>query len=169
MEKNKGLIAICLIFLMNVASVYAEELETPKSNVILTVSGSIDKFNTVDKAEFDLAMLLQLKQSIIETKTPWTKGIIRFQGPKLSEVIALLGAKGTEIESIALNGYKIVIPIEDANKYSPILALKINGELMSIRDRGPSWIIYPWSDNKELQNKKYYTRSIWHLDRLIIK
>jgi len=41
--------------------------------------------------------------------------------------------------------------------------------LLSIRKRGPGWVIYPWSDNRSLQKNQYYTRSIWQLKKLEIK
>ena len=37
----------------------------------------------------------------------------------------------------ALNDYTTVIPLSDFKKYNAILALKINGKYMRIRDKGP--------------------------------
>ena len=92
----------------------------------------------------------------------------QFTGPKIEDLLKLLAAEGEYIEAIALNGYKITIPMQDVKKYSIILALQHNGEILSVRRRGPSWVIYPWSDMKLTRNHKFYTRSIWQIKSLNI-
>jgi hypothetical protein len=36
---------------------------------------------------------------------------------------------------------------------------------MSVRDKGPLWVIYPY-DSDDYRSEVIYSRSIWQLDRL---
>jgi len=50
----------------------------------------------------------------------------------------------------------------------PLLAYLRNGETMSVRDKGPVWLIFPFDDEPKFQNEEYYSRSIWQLDQIEI-
>lgn len=141
----------------------AAVLTKPEGQVILTISGEIENGTSGDIAEFDLDTLKQLGTLDIETETPWTEGKIRFTGVLARDVMDLVGATGRSISAIALNDYSVSIPFEDFDKYDVIIATERDGAPMRIRDRGPLWVIYPWSDNAELRNELYYSRSIWQL------
>lgn len=77
-----------------------------------------------------------------------------------------MGASGDTIRAVALNDYAVSIPTADAVEGGPIVAYARNGEEMSIRDKGPLWIIYPFDDNETYKTEEYYSRSIWQLDRI---
>ena len=49
------------------------------------------------------------------------------------------------------------------------MAFLNNGEPMSIRDKGPLWIIYPFDDNPDYQTEVIYSRSIWQLDQIHVE
>ncbi|HCQ7773629.1 oxidoreductase, partial [Enterobacter kobei] len=50
-----------------------------------------------------------------------------------------------------------------------ILALKVNGEYMRIRYKGPSFIVYPYDSLPELNNQIYYSRSAWQVSKMKIE
>ncbi|EPL7927674.1 TPA: oxidoreductase, partial [Klebsiella pneumoniae] len=50
-----------------------------------------------------------------------------------------------------------------------IMALKMNGQYMRIRDKGPLFIVYPYDSSAELQNQIYYSRSAWQVSKMIIE
>ncbi len=165
----KSLFWICTL-LAYASPAYTDiRLGTPKGTVILTISGNILHRNSPHGAEFDLAMLLALKQTVIRTDTPWTDGLNEFEGPLISDVITLLGASGESINAIALNGYKTSIPLADVMKNTMILALKKNNLLLSVRTKGPIWVIYPWTEKPILMNNVHYTRAIWQLRSIDIR
>ncbi|EPJ43935.1 MAG: hypothetical protein OFPII_38710 [Osedax symbiont Rs1] len=137
--------------------------------MILTISGNITHKNSPRGAEFDLAMLMALKQTAIITETPWTEGLNEFQGPLISEVLALVGASGNTLNATALNGYKVVIPLEEVRKNKLLFALKKNNLLLRVRTRGPIWVILPWTDQPSLMNNLHYTRAIWQLRSIVIR
>jgi hypothetical protein len=50
-----------------------------------------------------------------------------------------------------------------------ILALSMDGRELSLRDKGPIWIVYPRDDHKELHDPVFNSRWIWQLDRLELR
>lgn len=80
-----------------------------------------------------------------------------------------VGAKGTVVKVTALNDYTTEIPLSDFKKHNVILALKVNGEYMRIRDKGPLFVVYPYDSKPELNNQIYYSRSAWQVSRMNIE
>jgi len=66
----------------------------------------------------------------------------------------------------AINEFSVTVPASDAYQYNVILALFSDGEAMSIRDKGPIWVIYPMDDHEELLDDSYNSRIIWQLTRI---
>lgn len=144
-------------------------LPTPREKVILTIRGAIEHHNQGSSAVFDLAMLEALPQHQFVTRTPWDSGPVSFSGPLLRDVLRMVGARGRKLRAIALNDYQITIPISDAKHYNVILALRKNGSLMSVRQKGPVFIIYPFDSEPHLHNRRYYERSVWQLTTLEVE
>jgi hypothetical protein len=151
------------------ASVIAAPLPPPNGDVLLTVDGEITNTNTGTTAEFALADLEAIAQVSLKTSTPWTTGVTTFEGVPLSTLLKTVGASGARIDAAALNDYAVSLPIADENGVDPLIAYKINGAYIPIREKGPLWIIYPFDENTRLQSEVYYARAIWHLDRLAVK
>lgn len=143
-------------------------LEPAQGKVLLTLSGQIDVKNRGEQAVFDLAMLEALPQHTFTTKTPWDNAPVTFTGPLLRDVLAAVKAHGTQIRAVALNDYRITIPMDDSRKFNMVLAHRLNGEAIPIRTKGPLFIVYPFDSAKELQSKTYYERSIWQLKAIEI-
>ena len=147
----------------------AQDLGLPEGRVILTISGRIDHTNGKGTAEFDRAMLEAMPATTIETMTPWTDAVARFEGPLARDLMKRVGARGSRVRATAINDYAVDIPMEDFERYPVILAMKMNGENLRTRTKGPLWVIYPWSDKAELRNETGYSRSIWQVNELVIK
>lgn len=147
----------------------AHALEAPKNKVILSISGSISLKNAGGQADFDMAMLEALPQHSFTTKTPWYTEPKKFTGPLLRDVLAAVGAQGKTLKAVALNNFKVEIPVEDAQEFSVIVARLMNDEPMTIRNKGPLFIIYPFETNIELQSTRYYSRSAWQLRALEVQ
>ena len=150
-------------------SAAAEDLVAPQGRVILTVSGRISHTNDNGVARFDRTMLAAMPATTIETQTPWTDGVTRFEGPLARDLLKRVGARGSRVLATAINDYAVEIPIEDFETYPVILAMKMNGEVLHTRNKGPLWIIYPWSDRPELRSELVYGRSIWQVKELAVK
>lgn len=134
--------------------------------VILTVSGAVDAPAEGDAWTFDLETLQTMPSDSFATTTIWTEGEQTFEGVPLAALLDHVGAADGTLQAIALNDYAVQIPTGDAVENGPIIAYLRDGSEMSVRDKGPLWIIYPFDDNEEYQSEDYYTRSIWQLDRI---
>lgn len=157
-----------LTFLVSASLATAEEFGTPQGEVILTISGDIAHTNVEDTLQFDLDMLRGLDDTIIETSTIWTDGVRRFQGVSLKVLIDLLDVSSGSITASAINDYAVEIPVSDATPEGPILAYLMDDEVMSVRNKGPLWVIYPYDSAAEYRSEVIFSRSIWQLDRIAI-
>ena len=110
-----------------------------------------------------MAMLADLAQHTITTRTPWYPQARRFTGPRLRDVLAAAGAQSSTLRLIALNDYSVDMPFDDAQQHDVILARLLDGQPVAVRDKGPLFIIYPFDSNPELQTAKYYSRAAWQL------
>ena len=146
----------------------ANALEAPKSKVVLTVSGTLSKPNHGKDAIFSMEMLEKLPQQTFTTKTPWYPQAVTFTGPLLRDVLAAAGASGKQISARAIDDYKTLIPMSDAQNFKLILARQIDGKNLSIREKGPLFIVYPYDSKPELQAQVYLDRSAWQLKSLTI-
>lgn len=159
----KGLLVAALAGFLSATSAWA--LDPPTGPVVLTVKGAISNTNAGDTAQFDLAMLEALKGRKGSMETPWTEGTVTFEGPLLREVLTAAGAKGSSLKVRALNDYAADVPAEDA-ELDTILATKLDGKPMSVRDKGPLMLVYPFDLDPALYNEKYFSRSVWQIKEI---
>jgi hypothetical protein len=145
-------------------------LEKPKGDIVLTVSGpQLDHPNVGSTAEFDLGMLEALAGRTGTMQTPWTTGTVKFSGPLLRAVLDAAGAHGTTLTLKALNDYSAEVPMADARDLDTMLALRMDDKLMSVRDKGPLFLIYPFDKQPDLYNEKYFSRSVWQISEIEVK
>lgn len=160
-------LALCFLALLAVP-LSAAELVVPTGPVVLTVSGQIGQTNVGDTAQFDLAMLDALPQRTTQTKTPWYDASRSFSGVVASALFETLGAQGTMVTVTALNDYSADIPMSDFIDHPVILASRLDGAELSVRDKGPLFIIYPFDTDAELYNEVYFSRSVWQLKSITV-
>ncbi len=158
---------LAVTVLLPVAAV-AQDLPSPEGEVILTVSGAIANTNNGDTATFDLAMLEAMETVTVETTTIWTEGEQTFTGVPLGALMEAVGAESAMLNATAINDYSVEIPAEDWVEGGAIVAYMNNGEAMSVRDKGPLWVVYPFDDDAKYQTEVTYSRSIWQLDRIVV-
>jgi hypothetical protein len=154
------------------ASGPARALEAPAGKVILTIRGSVTNANDSGAASFDLAMLQKLPSQTFSTKTPWFPQPRKFTGVTLQAMLDAVGASGTQsasVKAIALNDYRVDIPLEDFTKHGAMLAYWVDDKPMTVREKGPLIIIYPFDDEPELRNALHYSRAIWQLRSLELR
>jgi hypothetical protein len=125
--------------------------------------------NAPGRADFDLDALECLGLARLRTWTPWTEGEIEFGGVWARRLMEAVRANGTEVDTLALNDYEQTIPLEDFDKYDVLLATRVNGQLMRVRDKGPIWIVYPWSEHPELDDFATREKSVWQLNALHVR
>jgi hypothetical protein len=117
---------------------------------------------------FTMADLDALPQAALATTTPWTNRMVRFSGPLARDVLARSGISAGTFRAIALNDYAVAIPADDFNRHDVVLATRMDGRPMPVREKGPIWIVYPDSggnhDNPEIRG-----RMVWQLKALVAR
>lgn len=144
----------------------AEPLAPPRGEVLLTAVGSIDRTNAGETAELDIDLLEKIGTETFTTTTIWTDGPQTFTGTPLHLFVEALGMEGEELVATAINDYAVKIPMSDAVENGPIIAFERNGKRMTVRDKGPLWIVYPYDSNNDYSTEQVYSRSIWQLVRI---
>jgi hypothetical protein len=145
----------------------AEPLPRPQGPVVLTITGNITETNSPGKAQFDKPMLDALGHASFATSSEVSEKPQLFEGVPLRAVLKRVGAHGKTMKATALNDYEAVIPLDDL-QYDPILASKVDGKVLTARDKGPLWIVYPRHAHSVLQDVKYDARWVWQLNKLQI-
>jgi hypothetical protein len=162
--------AMCGLLLIGLtASESMAALAEPSGRVLLSVTGKITETNGEGRAEFDRQMLEALGTVRLRTWTPWTDGVVEFEGVPARRILDAVGAAGSVLVAIATNEYSAKIPVERLRKYPVILAMSMNGKQLRLRDKGPLWIVMPWSDYPELDNQESRHWSVWQLRQIEIR
>ncbi len=161
--------SLAALFILASSFAHAETLPTPQGDIILTVSGSIAHTNGDGVANFDREMLESLEQRTTTASTPWLDGAHDFSGPLGAAILDAVGAEGQTLTVIALNDYSAEVPVQDLRGFPVIFATHIDGQQLSIREKGPLFMIYPFDESPELFNEVYFGRSVWQIARIEVK
>lgn len=163
------IILVSLLWAFMIAPISAAEKKEPltaanqEKNVILSVING-------GEHHFTLAQLQALPQKSIKTTTPWTEGAHTYSGVLLRDLLASLDIKNAkEIDAVALNDYMTTLNASDAMAYDVLLATSEDGKVLTRRNKGPIWVIYPLSDRPELDKPTYHSAMIWQLRTLKVK
>ncbi|MDQ7079252.1 MAG: hypothetical protein Q9M41_01135 [Paracoccaceae bacterium] len=158
--KNSLVAAIAFLWLSLFSGVVAAQ-------VVLTVER--DGAPEIARS-FTLAELKAMPQFEIRTANEFIDGVRRFRGPRISYLLRICNADGAaSVRMIALNDYEVEVQVSEFDKYQPILALTMDGKELSVRDKGPIWVIYPMSDFSELRDPVFNSRLVWQLDKILYR
>jgi hypothetical protein len=135
-----------------------------RGRAVLRVSGALGQ---PGEADFDLAELEALGATTLATRTAWTGDATpSFTGLPLARLLEAVRAGDGDLRAVALNDYAVTVPREDAARHGAFLATRQDGVPLRIRDRGPIWLIYPWSARPELDTPAFRNRAIWQLRQI---
>lgn len=99
----------------------------------------------------------------IKTVTPWTNGVVHFEGSPIQDVLAQSGITGRNVTALAFDDYAVSISAETIAEYAPIIATRLNGEFLTLDDKGPFWIIFDFDDIPEERSTELWSQAVWHL------
>lgn len=159
MQWTLALLACCAVT-FNVA---ATPLPQPTGPVILTISGALQHTQDGHSAKLDLATLQSLESDTFSLKTRWSNSVHRYHGPRLSAILNYVGAQGNHIRLTALNDYSVELKRQYVTKYEPIVAWSEDDKQLSVRERGPLWLMIPHHKFPELNSELHTGRMIWQL------
>lgn len=143
-------------------------LEKPKAAVILVVEGQITRCNSGLEAQFDLAMLETLPKTVVKTQNPWEPGVTTYEGVLLRDLLVFVDANGNDLRITALNDYRADLAVADTQSVDVILAWRRNGEYMPVREKGPLFVVFPFSESPALANEERYAQSVWQVARIAV-
>ncbi len=177
LQTVKTLLLAGLCSLGPVAGILAADLEAPTGDVLLHIVGAVANTNTVatvddselPAAALDLAMLEALPVVTITTRTPWTEGETVFTGVRMSELMDYVGADPSDMTLSALDEYSVNVTDPEFGDYPVILAYKVNGDYISVRELGPLWVMYPFDDHPELDSSTNRARCVWQLTQIVVR
>lgn len=166
-----ALVLIAFSMPITLATFESADADIPKPDgaPMLVITGKITKTNVGGEAQLDRKSLQAIGMKKLTTSNQFEPGVHTYEGVLLEDLLTFLGATGTKLIATALDGYSVEIPMYDAEHFPIILAMIRNGQPMTVRDRGPLWIIYPIDQFKELKDEKYSSRSIWQLNRIDVQ
>lgn len=162
------LIRMAGLVALSVMPMTAAALDAPAGPVVLSISGAITETNNGEMADFDIDMLEALGTKDFKTSTLWTDGVNSYSGPTLLTVLEAVGAKSKSLRATALNDYSIEMNAGNDDFPGPIIATKMDDKAMSVRTKGPLWLIYPYDMNPKFQDEVVYSNSIWQLRNITV-
>ena len=166
--RRRGLLETACLCLLAAAS-RAFALPPPAGEPVLTITGAIGLTNDGDQAVFDQAMLEGLGMATIRTTTSWTDGVVEFTGPTVASVLDAVGATGTTLHAVAVNDFAVDLDGDELRRYGAILAMRQDGMQLSLRDKGPLWVVLPRDQHPELMDEANNSKWIWQLRSIEIR
>ncbi|UOA16537.1 hypothetical protein [Sulfitobacter dubius] len=134
------------------------------AQAILTIS------TPEQSASFTLEELLEMPQTTVVTKNDYVDHPAAFQGPLLRAILETFEIdRHADLNMIALNDFNSTVPAADAFDYDVILAVLRDGEGMTVRNKGPIWVIYPMDEHPELRDDAYNNRLVWQLKEISVE
>ncbi|MBX6324005.1 MAG: molybdopterin-dependent oxidoreductase [Rhodospirillaceae bacterium] len=115
----------------------------------------------VNGVSFDLEALEKMPVATVDTTSPWTDGVTKFEGVSAKALLDAAGAKAGVFKATALDDYAVEIPREDLEK--AIIAYKMDGAPLD-EQFGPYWIIYDYDAG--FGDEPHQERSVYKLKAL---
>ncbi|MFV0934145.1 hypothetical protein [Pseudomonas jessenii] len=168
--RNSSILLMFLYLFSPILLTRANENE-PAKKVVLNLSWLDDQGKIVGKG-FSLSDIENLPQTSITLELPESVGITGehvWQGTPLSSLVALSGRKTDSLKIAALNGYSVSVPANDIDRYNPTLVYRRDGMLISVREKGPFLLIYPFNKFPELNQQIYLNRLVWQINEITLQ
>lgn len=165
--------AIAAIGMISSGSLYARatdsNLAKPSGTLILTVSGAIAHTSDGKSALFDIEQLKAIGDTHIRTATPWTMGETEFVGVPFKKLFDTVSVQGKKVTVTALNDYSATMNVSTLTENNAILAYEMDGKLLSVRDKGPLWVIFPFDADTRYRTDEYWSKSVWQVKSITIE
>lgn len=142
-----------------------DPIPAPQGQIVLKVFGASKSTGGRTPLRLDRKTLEGLGLIRFTSRNIWYDQPVTYEGVLGSVFLDFVGvpAGATQMKLRALNDYVVRIPLADFRRWPVMLALKLNGQYMSVRDKGPIWIVYPNHLASHLMSRTYQGRWIWQL------
>lgn len=165
------LLSACFVLfqIMLAGGASACPLEAPRGAVVLRIDGQIRLCNAGLETLFDMPMLEALPRRTVKTENPWEEGVSVYEGVLLRDLLDYVNANGSILKIAALNDYSADLTVADVQSIDVILAYKRNGAYMPVREKGPLFVIFPFSDDPSLATEQRYGQSVWQVSAITVR
>jgi hypothetical protein len=138
-----------------------DAIPAPRSAPILTVLGA----QRAPRLEFDRDTLERIGLIRYTSRNHWYDQPVTYEGVPGSALLAVVGVPpgATRLRARALNDYVVHIPLADFRDWPVMFALKLDGQYLTVKDKGPIWVVYPNHLDPHLGGMSYQGRWIWQL------
>ena len=137
-----------------------------KADTLLSIQ-SVKNSGCKSTTQLSDAQLLALPQQQFVTHHSWSDDAESFSGPLLQDVLDTTCNNAEKIKLTALNDYAIDMDFSEVKKYQPIVALSVNGKRLSVREKGPLWVMLPLDEHK-ISDRSLDGIMIWQLSDITI-
>ncbi|MHA7827481.1 MAG: putative pterin-binding protein [Roseovarius sp.] len=161
-----ALLGLVLLALAGPLRAAGEHNSTPILSIEI-IDKSTDDSCTRERIELTYSELQSMPRATIETSTNWTFGTQSFTGVWLATLLDRHAIRSGMLELFAVNDYVVRIPVEEVRQGGELLAYRRNDEIMTLRQKGPLWLVYDWDHEPAYRTETHYSRSIWQLDRIV--
>ena len=158
------LLSICLVWTTSSSANTAASDE-----VVVEVSGNITPPNGSDVLYITREVIESLPQATITTSNHITSVPVKYRGPLFTDLLTSVSAKGDTVIVTAWDDYLAEIPIVDLKTYGVILATHEDGEQLSIENRGPLFVVFPFDHFPDIRNDLYYNKSVWQIKSIEVE
>ncbi|RCK27993.1 hypothetical protein TH8_00985 [Thalassospira profundimaris] len=107
--------------------------------------------------------LMEMPAVEFYTSTPWTNGVQKFQGVSFDLLLETYGLDADMVRVAALNDYSVIVPTNVLRNDGAILAYHLNDAEMSVREKGPFWVVFPYDRDVRFQTDTYWAYSVWQV------
>ncbi|MCG6659078.1 molybdopterin-dependent oxidoreductase [Halomonas campisalis] len=153
------LVLLLMCPVMGLASNWPQPVSLPPlegDRVVLRVTGEHGERG------YTLAQIEALGLHRVTTTTFWPEDGGTYEGVLLADLLAEAGlAEAAAVRVLALDGFSQILPREDWQRWSVLLATRQDGQPMATRDKGPLRVIYPRDADPRLEDLAYRLRWVW--------
>ncbi len=99
----------------------------------------------------------------LSTMTPWTNAVDQYKAIPLKSILGSIINKYDTLHLKAENGFEVHENIRFLLDADAFLAFKKNGQFMRLRDKGPVWLLFPYSQRPKLDDAFHNQVAVWML------
>ncbi len=152
------------LFLLGLATTIGagESLASQDGRPVLTLGAAESGQTNLSLADLDA-----MAQTELRTTTPWTEGVVSWSGPRMLDLLRAQGMGAAEtVLAVAINDYAARIPMAELERLDPILATRLNGEILSRREKGPVFVMFDFDRLSATDHEIARNYAVWQLVRL---
>lgn len=148
-----------------------DAIPLPSEEAIITVTGKIGTSNQDGNIVMDIPTIESL--GLVEytvSVDPFADREIVYEGVLMNDLLDLwqIDADATILKMTALNDYQVDVPLELIREYPVVFALKTDGEYMSIAEKGPAMLVFPY-DHFEFEQPGTNQYWIWQIKSIDVE